>query len=105
MIDMIFQQLLEFFKNLKLKSLLKLVHVVLLVSKNSLVHAFFAHCISNCIILLLTTLVKFSCLYFSEENTCEPNPCQHDGICTELKSGGFECTCKKGHFGDKCQGR
>jgi hypothetical protein len=43
MIDMIFQQLLEFFKNLKLKSSLKLVHVVLLVSKNSLVHAFFAH--------------------------------------------------------------
>ena len=42
---------------------------------------------------------------FSEENKCQPNPCQNDGICNELTNGEFECTCKKGYFGDKCQGK
>ncbi len=60
---------------------------------------FFIHPVHiNCIRKTLFSLLP-------EVNTCEPNPCRNDGVCTELKNGEFECTCKKGHFGDKCQGR
>jgi hypothetical protein len=33
---------------------------------------------------------------------CEPNPCQHDGICSEVP-GGHTCTCLPGINGENCE--
>ncbi|KTG31826.1 hypothetical protein cypCar_00012632 [Cyprinus carpio] len=34
---------------------------------------------------------------------CDPNPCQNNGVCEVLESGGFKCICKEPYIGKKCQ--
>ncbi|KAK2876300.1 hypothetical protein Q8A67_020396 [Cirrhinus molitorella] len=41
--------------------------------------------------------------FFDEPEVCDPNPCQNNGVCEVLKSGGFRCTCKEPYIGKKCQ--
>ena len=37
-------------------------------------------------------------------SACEPNPCQNDGVCTDLGGmGAYECTCSAGFKGDDCE--
>jgi len=36
------------------------------------------------------------------EDICYPNPCQHGGICVDVK-GELECECKDGYYGDFCE--
>ncbi|XP_028402102.1 TLD domain-containing protein 1-like [Dendronephthya gigantea] len=33
---------------------------------------------------------------------CEANPCQNNGVCTNVNGGGFKCTCKDGFGGLIC---
>lgn len=38
-----------------------------------------------------------------EEGGCEPNPCQHDGRCTDDRAGGYTCECLPGYGGTSCE--
>ncbi|NP_001103843.2 hyaluronan-binding protein 2 precursor [Danio rerio] len=40
---------------------------------------------------------------FFDEETCDPNPCQNNGVCKEKESGGFKCICPPPYIGKKCQ--
>lgn len=48
--------------------------------------------ISNILLLLLLL----------EINPCEPNPCQHNGRCSDF-NGIATCECEERYSGDKCQ--
>uniref|UniRef100_A0A8C2CXT6 Neurotrypsin n=1 Tax=Cyprinus carpio TaxID=7962 RepID=A0A8C2CXT6_CYPCA len=41
--------------------------------------------------------------FFDEPEVCDPNPCQNNGVCEVLESGGFKCICKEPYIGKKCQ--
>lgn len=37
---------------------------------------------------------------------CNPNPCEHDGICTPVEGtddGSVECECLDGYYGPTCE--
>ena len=40
-----------------------------------------------------------------QETACSPNPCQNRGVCelNENVTGGFECSCRDGYTGEKCE--
>lgn len=38
-----------------------------------------------------------------QKGPCDPNPCRHDGSCTERQDGGFECACPDGKEGNRCE--
>nr|XP_006815828.1 PREDICTED: low-density lipoprotein receptor-related protein-like [Saccoglossus kowalevskii] len=41
-----------------------------------------------------------------EENctdSCQPNPCQNDGLCVNDSSEGYHCQCQEGHHGKHCE--
>ncbi|XP_067357206.1 venom prothrombin activator notecarin-D2-like isoform X1 [Channa argus] len=38
----------------------------------------------------------------TDGDQCKPNPCLHDGNCTDML-GGFQCTCAVPHFGRTCE--
>ena len=38
------------------------------------------------------------------KDSCVPNPCSNEAICTEMDDG-YHCTCKMGHKGDRCQSK
>ncbi|XP_056627615.1 hyaluronan-binding protein 2 [Triplophysa dalaica] len=40
---------------------------------------------------------------FDEPDECIPNPCENNGVCETLKSGGFKCICAEPYIGKKCQ--
>ena len=52
----------------------------------------FTFFISNILLLLLLL----------EINPCEPNPCQHNGRCSDF-NGIATCECEERYSGDKCQ--
>jgi len=35
-------------------------------------------------------------------NECDPNPCQHDGVCV-FENGVRSCVCNDDHFGNDCE--
>ena len=37
------------------------------------------------------------------EDTCYPNPCQHEGYCEIDQENGYKCMCTHGFHGDNCQ--
>ena len=41
-------------------------------------------------------------LLLLEINPCEPNPCQHNGRCSDF-NGIATCECEERYSGDKCQ--
>ncbi len=47
----------------------------------------------------ICTLIMFN----TSVEVCDPNPCQNNGVCKILESGGFKCICKEPYFGKKCQ--
>ena len=38
-----------------------------------------------------------------DQKYCQPNPCQHDGICEDLVSN-YSCTCTPEYIGRNCEG-
>ena len=42
-------------------------------------------------------------VFIPATNSCEPNPCQNGGTCTD-NDGTPVCTCPKQYTGDKCEG-
>lgn len=49
-------------------------------------------------------LLLYLYVFISVKNFCDPNPCENDGICTEMDDG-HHCTCKLGYKGDRCQSK
>uniref|UniRef100_A0A671NKN5 Neurotrypsin n=1 Tax=Sinocyclocheilus anshuiensis TaxID=1608454 RepID=A0A671NKN5_9TELE len=47
----------------------------------------------------ICTLIMFN----TSVEVCDPNPCQNNGVCEVLESGGFKCICKEPYIGKKCQ--
>nr|XP_055031994.1 hyaluronan-binding protein 2 [Misgurnus anguillicaudatus] len=41
--------------------------------------------------------------FFDEQDACDPNPCENNGVCEATESGGFTCTCPEPYIGKKCQ--
>ena len=75
-------------------------------------------------ILTLSMLAKFSCIcdtqsvsfarsnrlfyyfFYLEIDHCNPNPCLHDGHCSEINGGlGFVCQCQLGYKGQNCESK
>ncbi|XP_051959042.1 hyaluronan-binding protein 2 [Xyrauchen texanus] len=40
---------------------------------------------------------------FDEPVTCDPNPCQNNGVCEVKPNGGYKCICPEPYIGKKCQ--
>ncbi|XP_078578146.1 uncharacterized protein LOC144863058 [Branchiostoma floridae x Branchiostoma japonicum] len=56
---------------------------------------------SNCETGKSQRLTVFFCLV-TDIDDCSPNPCRHDGDCTD-RLNGFSCACKAGYTGDTCE--
>ncbi|XP_076102523.1 uncharacterized protein LOC143071810 isoform X1 [Mytilus galloprovincialis] len=42
---------------------------------------------------------------YCDELACSSNPCEHGGTCTDTENGGFNCQCRSGYIGTKCESR
>ena len=55
----------------------------------------------------LGTIIKVALLFSDEydfpEDPCSPNPCQNEGACQKISTGGFVCNCSEFCSGSQCQ--
>lgn len=57
-------------------------------------------------VLLYVSAIILRCSLFSESsNPCDPNPCNHGGVCTKTGDSTYTCTCTTGYCGKTCNGR
>ena len=57
------------------------------------------------VVVFFLFLLLFKKTFFSTvKDSCVPNPCNNEAICTEMDDG-YHCTCKLGYKGDQCQSK
>ena len=56
---------------------------------------------------LIYFCINYELPFFSVEiDHCSPNPCLHDGHCSEINGGlGFVCQCQLGYKGQNCESK
>ena len=54
------------------------------------------------------TIIEINIYYFPDEfnfpeDPCSPNPCQNEGACQKISTGGFVCNCSEFCSGSQCE--
>ena len=61
-----------------------------------------SHHVTLYYVMLFVPICYFSTFYFADNDPCTPNYCQNGGICNELTTTTYDCTCAAGYAGTVC---